>query len=282
MQNPFVFGNPVKEQEFLGRGREVRRIVSRISSGGQSVAVTAEPGMGKHSLLRFLSAPKRRQELYGELAARLFFQYIDAPTFSDTFSQAQFWQLALQPVAENLHVINTPLVTAAYETCKSEGFGVYGLERLFAQMQLANWRLALMLDEFDNLLNHPVLNKSEFYGGLRSLASRFESLTLVTASRQPLEKLNESTQNYSRLGSPYFNFMVQIALSAFSEKDSNTLLMRGDPYFDKADRDYLAYIAGGHPFLLQAGGYALWEAYLDGETERQTRWENTARELLDS
>ncbi|MDX9993201.1 MAG: hypothetical protein RBS68_14265 [Anaerolineales bacterium] len=34
--------------------------------------------------------------------------------------------------------------------------------------------------------------------------------------------------------------------------------------------------------MLQAGGYALWEAYLDGETERQTRWENTARELLDS
>lgn len=282
MQNPFIFGNPVKESEFLGRAREIRRLVGRISNGGQSVAVTAEPGMGKHSLLRYLAAPEKRAELYGDLAPRLLFQYVDPSAFNVAFTQAQFWQLALTPIQENLVLINVPLVTTAYETCKTEGFGVFGLEKLFARLQEAGWRLVLLLDEFDNLLDHPVLNKSEFYGGLRSLASRFESLTLVTASRQPLEKLNESTQEYSRLGSPYFNFMVQISLGAFSDKDTHTLLMRGDHYFDKPDRDYLAFIAGGHPSLLQAGAYALWEAYEEGEPERQTRWEITARELLDS
>lgn len=282
MQNPFIFGNPVTESEFLGRSREIRRIVGRIANGGQSVAVTAEPGMGKHSLLRYLAAPEKRAELYGSLAPRLLFKYIDPSAFDAAFSQAQFWQLALTPIQENLAVINAPAVTAAYETCKSEGFGVFGLEKLFTCLRDAGWRLVLLLDEFDNLLDHPVLNKSEFYGGLRSLASRSESLTLVTASRQPLEKLNESTREYSRLGSPYFNFMVQISLGAFSEKDAHALLMRGGHYFDKPDRDYLAYIAGGNPSLLQAGAYALWEAYEEGEPERLTRWEITARELLDS
>jgi hypothetical protein len=267
---------------FVGRAREIRRIVGRITSGGQSVAITAEPGMGKDSLLRLLSAPEKRVELYGELTPRLVFQYIDATTFGSAFTQPQFWWLALSPLAEKLKDISNPALSAAFDICEKESFGVYVLEKFFAQLQSAGWRLVLLLDEFDTLLTHPVLNKSEFYGGMRSLASRYESLTLITASRQPLEKLNEATQEFSRMGSPYFNFMSQISLGAFSDKDAHTLLSRGDEHFTKADKDFLLFIAGGHPALLQASAYSLWEAYEDGEPDRQIRWEITSRDLLEA
>jgi hypothetical protein len=145
---------------------------------------------------------------------------------------------------------------------------------------VAGWRLVLMLDEFDNLLDHPVLNQSEFYGGMRSLATRCESLALITASRQPLEALNAATQGYSRLGSPYFNFMNQVTLGAFTEKDIRLLLARGDERFTKNDREFLVQIAGGHPFLLVSAASALWEAYEDGEAHPLARYETTSRELF--
>jgi len=274
--------NPFLSSTFFGRAREIKRIISRISSGGQSVAITGEERMGKSSLLRRLADPAYRDELYGELAPRLLFQYIDAQTFTDTFTPAQFWQLVLTPLSERLPTIASPALTAAYETCKTEGFGVFVLDRLLAQLQAGGWRMVLLLDEFDNLLNLPMLHKSEFYGGLRSLSMRNESLTLVTASRQPLEALNSATQEYSRLGSPYFNFMYPLALGALSDTDARALLARGDEHFTKADKDYLLYIAGGHPFLLKTAACALWEIYEDGEKERQLRWETTARDLLDA
>jgi hypothetical protein len=39
MSNPFVYGNPVTPEQFLGRRQEVRRIAGRIASQGQSSAI---------------------------------------------------------------------------------------------------------------------------------------------------------------------------------------------------------------------------------------------------
>lgn len=280
MQNPFVTGSSVNEQEFLGRTKEIRGIVSRLSNRGQSIAIVGEPRIGKTSLMSYLSSPQKRDGLYDDLGKRLIFNYIDATTFGSAFTQTQFWWLALKPLAEKLPDINNPALTTAYQTCEREGFGVYVLEKLLAQLQLTGWRIVLMLDEFDNLLTHPVLNKAEFYGGLRSLDTRCESMALIIACRQSLEALNAATQEYSRMGSPYFNHMTPFSLGAFPDKEIHALLSRGNKHFTKADKEYLAHIGGGHPFLLQAAAYALWDTYENGET-RKNRWEITGRELLE-
>jgi hypothetical protein len=79
--------------------------------------------------------------------------------------------------------------------CQENDFGCFVLERFLAQMELTVWQLVLMLDEFDVLLHHPILNCAEFFGGLRSLTSRSRgALALVIASRRPLTSLNEATQ----------------------------------------------------------------------------------------
>jgi hypothetical protein len=282
MQNPFTIGKPIREHEFLGHTKEIRHIVSRIINGGQSVAVTVEPSMGKQSLLRYLSAPEKRAELYGDLASRMLFQYIDIPTLSSSFTKGQFWQLVLHPLSERLAEINIPGVTVAYETCQKENFGIYVLEKLLESLQAAGWHIVLLMNEFNVFLEHPLLNKPEFYGGLRSLASRYESLTIITAGRLSLEELNTATQVFSRMGSPYFNFMTPISLGAFTTKEVHALLAHGDEHFDKDDKDFLFYIAGGHPSLLQVAAYALWETYEEGEFDHQTRWEITSRDLLES
>jgi hypothetical protein len=280
LKNPFITGTSVSAQDFVGRAKEIRRIVGRICSGGQSVAVVGEPRIGKTSLLRFLTSPEKRQDLYGDLAGNLIFQYIDAETLGATFTQAQFWRWVLTPLVEKLPELGNPGLTQACETCEKEGYSVYFIEKLLGQLSSTGLRLILILDEFDILLNHPVLNGAEFYGSLRSLDTRCDSMALIIASRQSIEALNSATYQLSGMGSPYFNYMTPVHLGAFTDKDAQTLLMRGDAYFTPADKEYLVNLAGGHPFLLQTAAFALWEAYED-ESDEGTRCEATAHELLE-
>lgn len=123
----------------------------------------------------------------------------------------------------------------------------------------------LCLDEFDVLLHHPCLNSAEFFGSLRSLTSRSNgALSLIVAGRRPLERLNDATQQFSRNGSPYFNFLSEMTLGVFAYKDAASLLDKCDGRFTTPERAFLAALAGEHPYLLQVGASALWEAADEG------------------
>lgn len=251
ISNPFFYGNPVPPDQFIGRRRELRRITNRIVNQGQSTAVVGEPRSGKTSLLDYLAAPETRK-LYSASGKRLVFSYLDAEMLGGQFRQAQFWEVALRPLHERAITPNpdSPLAQA-YQMCQENDFGCFVLERLFAQMELTVWRLVLMLDEFDVLLHHPILNSAEFFGSLRSLASRSRgALALVIASRRPLTSLNEDTQQFSRTGSPYFNFLNEITLGPWPDKDVAELLRRAGDRFRRDDRRFIAEVSGGHPYLL--------------------------------
>jgi len=282
MSNPFFYGPPVPPDQFMDRRRELRRIAGRIVNQGQSTAVVGEPRSGKTSLLEYLAVPETRN-LYDASGKRLVFSYLDAHALGSKFSQAQFWEVALHPLQERAITPNpdSPLAQA-YQMCRENDFGCFVLERFLAQMELTIWRLVLMLDEFDVLLHHPILNCAEFFGGLRSLASRSRgTLALVIASRRPLTSLNEATQQFSRTGSPYFNFLDEITLGPWPDKDVAELLRRAKDRFTTDDRRFIAEVAGGHPYLLQVAAYDLWEAYEEGEKDPDRRRQQAGQSLYD-
>ncbi|MEW6405554.1 MAG: hypothetical protein AB1649_27490, partial [Chloroflexota bacterium] len=131
-------------------------------------------------------------------------------------------------------------------------------------------------------MHHPVLNKAEFFGGLRSLSSLSGgALVLVIASRQSLTALNAETQQYNRTGSPFFNIFDEITLGAFSKAATDEILNLAGDRFTPDDRDYINHLAGGHPYLLQTTASALWEAYEDGEEDAQKRYRITGEVLFD-
>jgi hypothetical protein len=291
MSNPFLFGNPVSPDQFLDRRTELNRIVGRIANQGQSTAIVGEPRSGKTSILLYLSAPEKRAELYGVDGERLVFSYLDAQTLSGSFSQAQFWEYALRPLYEQVIASDpgSPLARA-YGTCQENEFGAFVLERLFAQMVPTSWRLVLMLDEFDMFLHHPILNCAEFFGSLRSLASRSRgALALVIASRRAVTELTKDTQPFSRNGSPYFNILSEITLGPWPAKEVDAFLRRAGDRFTAEERRFVKQVAGGHPYLLQVAAHELWEAYNDGEENpalrRRQAWErllNEAAPILDN
>ena len=272
MSNPFFYGNPVPPDQFVDRRREIRRIVGRIINQSQSTAIVGEPRSGKTSLLMYLAALEMRQELYGANGKQLVFSYLDMQPLGGKVNQAKFWQVALEPFHAQVIVPDpkSPL-GHAYNACSKEGFRTFDLERLFAQINQTGWRLVLEIDEFDTLLDYPIPDPNEFWGSLRSLASRMRAVALLIASRQSLASLNKKTSEFSRTGSPYFNFLDEITLGPLPDRDVAELLHQAKDHFNTDDRRFILSAAGGHPYFVQAAASELWDAYDEIENDAEKR-----------
>ncbi len=280
--NPFFYGNPVAPENFFNRRQPLRRVVGRLLSGGQSTAIIGEPRMGKTSLLRYLSAFDKRAELYKEQADYVLIAYLDSQIFHGQFTAARFWEQAFASAELELAVRSSPnsLLEQRYRLCQENDFGPFTLEALLRILKIQGWRLVLLLDEFDTLLHHPILNSAEFFGGLRSLSSRSEgALPLVIGSRLPLAQLNARTQAFNPTGSPYFNIFTEITLGTFPDKDITELLNRAGDCFTLWDKRAIRIVAGGHPFLLQTAAAVMWETHEEDLTEVVDRRRTMAQRL---
>ena len=282
MNTPFYYGDSLPPEAFLGRERLVKKISGRIKNGRQSSALIGEPRIGKTSLLRCLEARQNDPDLFGKVTTHLTFSYIDAQSLPYHFDQAQFWRQALRPLAEKVEQVSElRFLQNAYLTCQENNYGMFVLERLFAQMAQAGEYFVLLLDEFDVLLDHPVLNKAEFFGGLRGLASLNRgALALVIAIRSPLDELNRATQEFNRTGSPYFNTFSEFTVGAFSDNEVDELLDRAAGYFQDVEIDFIRQQAGRHPYLLQVAAATLLDTCEAGENDPGNRFREVADALF--
>lgn len=276
--NPFHYGNPVTPHHFLGRKKELRRTAQRIRSS-QCSAVVGEPRTGKTSLLLYLAARETQVHLYGnEVAPQRIFSFLDALCFDEQMNQTRFWVLALKPLSASIQT--SPNLAAAYQACVDNGFNHHSLEQLFEQAANQNFHLVLLIDEFEALLHLPLMCRSEFFGTLRSLASRKPALSLVIATRHAINYLNNLTQQLNNTGSPYFNIFEECTLSPFSEQEAKLLLHRADGRFSAEDIDFIVHAAGTHPYLLQAMAAELWDIYEDGDEDNPVERRDRAGQAL--
>ncbi len=259
--NPFIYSRSISPSEFSGRRAELNRIVSRLATS-QSIAIIGQPHMGKTSLLEFLADAEARRRQFGEEFERNYFILLDVLAAQGIRAQADFWKYALMPLRETEYASDC-------DRAAQDGYSNFALEQVFETLKRAGRKLVLLLDEFDSLLSHPVLNNPDFYGGLRTLASRSEGFVLVIAARRPLEQLNQLTQELNPHGSPYFNVFVEIQLGALKPEASSALLDRGGDQLTATDRLYIERVSGRHPYLAQAAAAMLWDAHEEGLTGKE-------------
>ncbi|RKZ91728.1 MAG: hypothetical protein DRR19_06420 [Candidatus Parabeggiatoa sp. nov. 1] len=275
--NPFFYGNPVLPEQFIGRKAEVRRVAGRIVNGGQSSAITGTFRSGKTSLLEYLAAPEKQTTLYGNKADTLIFSYRDANEFDFECNQALFWCSVLEPLQKRIAEIPDSSLSKAYQASQKNHFA--NLDELIAQIGNMNWQLVLMIDEFDVLLDRPHLNKTEFFGGLRQLASRSRgALVLVMTTNTSLTQLHQKTKPFTKSGSPYFNFLDEIILGPLSDSEVEELLDQDDTDFSDDDRRFVKEITGEHPYLLQVAASALWESYKNGSEDDPIKRQQHAKQ----
>lgn len=301
---PFVSGRALRPKEFYNREGELRRLLGRLATG-QSAALIGQPHSGKTSFLNYVQDPLARRKIAGDKLDHCVFSYIDSQMLEHSFDQTAFWEQALRPLSYKFVRPETETsapvsykqktvselvqeekviqqnggavrnnesaeIAKAYETAKKNHFGTFTLEQLFQVIGREGWQFVLLIDEFDALLTHPVLNKTEFYGGLRSLGSRCSGFAMVLASRHSLELLNQETQKINPHGSPYFNVFTELRLGPLPEVHANAVINQAERRFGSLDRAFIAKTSGLQPFLLQTASGILWELHCQGKqgTER--------------
>jgi hypothetical protein len=256
--HPFVYGRPVRPDEFLNRESELRTVFNRLRNG-ESTAVVGEPHIGKTSLLLKL-ADEAAQRTCGD-AVCLVVSYLDLHHIGGGYTPVAFWKKALKPLWEH------PSNAAKLEEVFRADYIGDPLEELFDYLDGQGQRLVLLLDEFDRLLVHPNFQDPAFFGLLHSSA-RTGGIALVTASRWPVAKMNEQGRRLLDAGSPFFNIMIDEHLRPFEETAIEKLLDRAGDSLSLDDRRFIRLVAGRHPFLLQAMAAAMVETTGD---DRQAR-----------
>lgn len=276
--NPFIYSRAVLPSEFVGRETEIRWLISRLATG-QSTAIIGLPHVGKTSLINYFADPHIRKSRFDHEFDKDVIRVLDAHMLRAVKSQAEFWEYALSPLAEQLENLeHLESLQENYELVKQNNFGSFLLEQFFVSLKEQEARFILFLDEFDDLLSHPVLNSAEFYGSLRSLASRSLGLVLVLGSRRDVEQLNLLTQQINPHGSPYFNVFTQITLKTMKGKSFNKIVKQAGDHFNHDDIEYIKAVSGNHPLLIQTASAKLWDASEQG-LEGTEKYERAGREL---
>ena len=255
--------SPILPVQLAGRDKEIRRIARQIMTG-QSSAIIGPFSSERTSILDAL----QNIALYGDKANQLIFSYLDISSLNQDCSQAQFWENALKPFQAQMDDETGSALSKVYQDCQNHQFDNFYLNRLFEQLKKEGLRLVLMLDRFDLLLHQDYLNRSDFFGYLRTRASHYPSpLSLIITSNNSLHQFHQDTTKLNPLGSPYLNFLEPgvMTLGALSESEIDELLHQRER-FTEEDCRFIKEIAGGHPYLLQVAATILWEAY-DNEEE---------------
>ncbi|MBI3912775.1 MAG: AAA family ATPase [Chloroflexi bacterium] len=273
--NPFFYGKSVPPDRLIGRRDAVRTVFSRLYNG-ESTAIVGEPHIGKTSVLRYIAAANVRREMLGDAFIQHIFVEIDCQTLSSDFKSADLWRQMLNEIKTN---VTDKALKKLCDLVMRDEPSSFNLDNLFGLLGRKGWRAVLLLDEFDVLLNHPNFNKPEFLGALRSLAVRFESLVVITATRISVALMNRKSQEVNPHGSPYFNYMTEVRILPLKQEEAdqllNTTLQRAHNgiQFSADDRGFLYSLAGHHPYLLQIAAASLYDVLSDNAPgdERHSR-----------
>ncbi len=261
-QNPFTFGNPIREPErFIGRQEELRQVVNRLlSSAHESTSIVGERRIGKTSLLMHL-ADKSAASRLGLVPERFCLIYIDFQGLVDITPQ-RFWGRVLTRMGRS---ISDPKVRSQIEALqKQEDIELFDLEDLCEAIAEAGLCVVLMLDEFEYVTQNPNF-KADFFGGLRALAIH-HNLPLIPATRRELIDLCHSEEIK---GSPFFNIFANIVLRLFKRKEVNELLdsytLESGLTFETNEHELAWRLGGGHPLFTQMAGYYIFDGIQQGK-----------------
>src|SRR4030042_3807589 len=269
-QNPFTFGNPIRQaSRFTGRQEELRQVVNRLlSSAHESTSIVGERRIGKTSLLMHLADKSAASQL-GLVPERFCLMFIDFQGLVDITPQ-RFWSRVLTRMGRS---ISDPNLRSQIETLqKGENIELFDLEDLCEAITDAGLCVVLLLDEFEYVTQNPNF-KADFFGGLRALAIH-HNLPLITATRRELVDLCHSEEIK---GSPFFNIFANIVLRLFKRAEVDELL---DDYtretgvtFSPMEHELAWQLGGGHPLFTQVAGYYLFDGIQQGKrSDRMEKW----------
>lgn len=295
--NPFVVGNPVSGNLFVGRAEIFSRLKelwgSDASHNVNSVVLFGHRRMGKTSILQNLhryfgeetivagitmqrvGRVRHTGELLGYLALAIYDALVDAgfPGLEEPDDKAY----ETNGYAAFNRFLREVRLTLRTNEEKKQQHGVTSIfSRLFGESKKSNpaaikstRRVILTIDEFE-LIEEAIADgrvDSEFLDFLRGVIHSEPWLILALAG---LHKLEEMTADY---WNPLFASVTPVRVSFFSRTATGNLLANpGENFpltFPNATVDYIYELAQGQPYLTQLLAYHLVSDYNEAVIERK-------------
>ncbi len=272
--NPYIYGRPVRGDEFVNREAELRTVFNRLRNG-ESTAIVGEPHIGKSSfLLQLADPPAQRAYLGKPEAQRISAVFMDMHSIPTDYGPEAFWAEALEDLAESP---GSKTIGRRVQAARDGKYNRRALDKLFRALGNADRKLLLLLDEFERLLKHAKFQDPAFFALLRGLSTHTGGLALVPASRMTVAQMNTLGRGLLDTGSPFFNNMIPVTLKPFNGASRSALLGQAENAFTPPEARYICRVAGNHPFLLQAMAAALLES---GGANRQAQAAETFYERV--
>ena len=252
MDNPFVFDRPVEPSRFIGRKRELKRLLGAVDRTGGRV-VTGQPRIGKTSLLKKLLDYIASNFVDEKILPIL----VTSGHLGSDISPSDFWNYVIKFAGETFK-----------ENPKGRAISFLELDKFFRSLDVANKKIILVIDGTGWLLDNPKLG-IPFWGSLRSLVSHHRALGLIVFSRLSSIQIQEQIEKGQGMGSPILNFASQINLSPFSYYETMQLIHdytnNTKNLFTPKDKRIIWRLSGGHPFLVQLAASIIWDARATGQ-----------------
>jgi AAA domain len=262
MSNPFIVGQPVSPERFVGRSYEVAAAFDQIYNRAH-LALWGGPGMGKTSFLKLLASPQfwNNNGLDPSQAAIIL---LNCESIAP-FTPSGFWREVLSLIKDSLD--SEPDLQGEIETLLQTGNTTKdSLRQVLQKLGQKNKFLVLLLDDYDAALRpneqYTEADMEQFVTECRSLAvhcKESQYLSMIVAS---LKRLNELGPQLRPNASPWYNHYLFQSLKPFNQNEIAQIL--GIPMTEEL-RDAIKEIAGGHPHFLQIAGFLLYRELRTGK-----------------
>lgn len=265
-ENPFAPGVPAAPDRFVGRTREVELIFGHVLAAQRgSVAVHGSLGLGKTSLLRYVSDPG--VAAHHGAGNDIVFVYVDTQSVTP-FSTRRFWRRVARMLERDEHL---GLAAPAAALMLRDDLDIVDLEEFLDGVAQARRILVVLLDEFEWALQADTLEEeAESRNLLAQLASLLRRtprvLAVVVATERPLPEATKVIESWR--GSPFATLFTSVALKPLTRESSDEALELAtagdDTRFTPVEMARLYDLSAGVPAALHAAAFQLHHARGDG------------------
>ena len=239
-RNPYLNRVMIKHREdFHGRAQEIKRVYARLNATPPgSISIVGDRKIGKSSLLNYVYNRANRQQLL-EQPDKTVMIFLDLQ---------QEKGMTMESFVRSLIGIAGFELRGRLDLSDC-AHSLDGIKDMVQRLDAAQFRLAILLDEFEAVTTNPNFNL-EFFSFLRFLANHY-NVSYITSSARDLQVLCHTREISD---SPFFNIFSTMRLSVFQRREAEELIRApservGQPLGPHAET--ILEMAGLFPFFIQ-------------------------------
>lgn len=272
--SPFIVGQPLPPQYFVGHQRALDMILSRLRHPSRgSTSIVGSSYTGRSSLLRYLTsdlAKQRHPELQSCWTV-LFEALLDQ---EDLDAQSFWWEIFQMVVDVCQGDTVQKALNKALTKAEQRKLSLPDIRKVVDSIGKTGHTLLLVIDDFDHLMTNTNLvppNDKQFFERFRHLCQRtFHGLAMVVATPRSLQDHWKFPH-----GSIFYNIFTSALLGRLTNAEVDELLNRmlvdtGVTFTDE-DRLEIRQRSENLPVYLQYYAGLMYEGHIVGKDQKERK-----------